>query len=232
MDVAGTDVRETIGIVGGTGPLGRGLGARWARAGHPVHLGSRDRERAQAAVDDVRGRVGDGPELVAGTNEEVAAAADVVVVALPYDAQAKALPSLREAIATKLVLNVVNPLVFDELGPKAVPVEAGSAAEECQALLPDATVVSAFHDVSSRRLLSVDEPIVTSVLVCGDDEDANERVVELAGRIEGMQGVRCGPLRNSEHVENLTVVLLSVNRLHRVQAGVIIDPVHPVRPAP
>jgi NADPH-dependent F420 reductase len=228
VGVADTDVRETIGIVGGTGPLGRGLGARWARADHPVHLGSRERERAQAAVDDVRGRVGEGAELVAGTNEDVAAAADLVVVALPYEAQAKAMPALRDAVGTKLVLNVVNPLVFDDRGPRAVPVAAGSAAEECQELLPDATVVSAFHDVSSRRLLRVDEPIVTSVLVCGDDEEANERVVGLAARIEGMRGVRCGPLRNSQHVENLTVVLLSVNRIHGVQAGVIIDPVHPV----
>lgn len=221
--VTATEAREPIAIVGGTGPQGRGLGARWARAGHPVHLGSRDAERAQAAVDDVRRRVGEGPLLAAGTNADVAAAGAIVVIALPYDAQAPTLATLREPIGSKLVLNVVNPLVFDEHGPKAVPVAAGSAAEECQELLPDATVVSGFHDVSSRRLLRVDEPLHSHVLVCGDDDEANDRVVALAGRIEGMLGVRCGPLRNSRYIEDLTVVLLSVNRVHGIQAGVLID---------
>lgn len=218
-----TQHRDTIAIVGGTGPLGRGLGARWAKAGHPVAIGSRTTDGADRAVADLRGRLGDGPTLSAGTNERVAAAADVVVVAVPYEAQHAVLPPLRDAIGSKVVVNVVNPLTFDERGPRAVPVEEGSAAEQCQALLPDATVVSAFHDVSSKRLLRVDEPLRTHVLVCGDDEDANRRVIELAGRIDGARGVACGPLRNSRYVEDLTVLLLSVNRIHGIQAGILID---------
>ncbi|HKJ56719.1 MAG TPA: NAD(P)-binding domain-containing protein, partial [Nitriliruptoraceae bacterium] len=151
------DIRESLGIIGGTGPQGRGLAARWARAGHVVHIGSRTLEKAQAAVEDVQERVGDGPDVRAGTNADVAAAAEIIVVAVPYEAQVATLPSLADAIGDKVVCNVVNPMVFDERGPKAVRVDAGSAAEECQELLPRARVVSSFHDVSSRRLLRVDE---------------------------------------------------------------------------
>lgn len=217
------DVREVLGIVGGTGPQGRGLAARWARAGHEVHVGSRTQEKAQAAVDDVLERAGDEVSVTAGTNDQVASIAEIVVVALPHEAQAAALPPLAAACTGKVVCNVVNPMVFDELGPKAVRVDAGSAAEECQQLLPDARVVSGFHDVSSRRLLRVDERIDTHVLICGDDEEAAHRVSHLASRIEGMWGVYCGPLRMSEYVENITPLILTINKLYRIQAGLLID---------
>lgn len=219
------DVREVLGFIGGTGPQGRGLAARWARAGHVVHLGSRSSERAAEIVAELRERVGPdaSDNLIAATNEEAARAAEIVVVAVPYDAQQTLLPALTDAVGDKVVLNVVNPMVFDELGPKAVPVDAGSAAEECQQLWPSARVVSAFHDVSSRRLLRVDERIDTHVLVCGDDEEAAHRVMDLASRIEGMSGVFCGPLRNSEYIENVTPVILFINKHYRIQAGLLID---------
>jgi len=223
--VTSANVREVLGFIGGTGPQGRGLAARWARAGHLVHLGSRSAERAAEIVAELRERVGPdaADNLVPATNEEAARAAEIVVVAVPHDAQQTLLPALRTAVADKVVLNVVNPMVFDELGPKAVPVDAGSAAEECRALWPNARVVSAFHDVSSRRLLKVDERIDTHVLVCGDDEEAAHRVMHLASQIEGMWGVYCGPLRNSEHIENVTPVILFINKYYRIQAGLLID---------
>lgn len=218
-----SEVRETLGIIGGTGPQGRGLAARWAHAGHIVHIGSRTIQKAQAAVDDVRARIGDEPEVVAGTNLEVAVAAEIIIVAVPYEAQTEALPELADAIGDKVVCNVVNPMVFDDKGPKAVRVDAGSAAEECQELLPRARVVSSFHDVSSRRLLRVDEAINTHVLICGDDDDASHRVAHLASRIEGMWGVNCGPLRNSEYIENVTPLILWINKHYNIQAGLLID---------
>lgn len=217
------DTLEVLGFVGGTGPQGRGLAARWAAAGHVVHLGSRSVERAQEAVDDILERIDGAGEVHAVTNEDAVAAAELVVVALPYEAQAKALPPLREAVGDKIVLNVVNPMEFDDVGPRAVALEAGSAGEECQQLWPEARVVSAFHDVSSRRLLKAKEPLLTHVLICGDDEDASHRVAHLASRIEGMWGIYCGPLRNSGYIENITPVLLFINKYYRIQAGLIID---------
>lgn len=217
------DVREVIGLIGGTGPQGRGLAARWALAGHEVHIGSRTIEKANAAVDDVRRRTGPDVDVRPGTNAEVAAIAEIVVVALPHEAQAATLPPLADSCAGKVVCNVVNPMVFDELGPKAVRVEVGSAAEECQQLLPEARVVSAFHDVSSRRLLKVAERFDTHVLICGDDQEAVHRVAHLASRIEGMWGVYCGPLRMSEYVENITPLILTINKLYGIQAGLLID---------
>lgn len=217
------DVRETLGFIGGTGPQGRGLAARWAAAGHTVHVGSRSREKAQEAVDDILERTGGVGDVHAATNAEAAEAGEIVVVAVPYEAQQMLLPDLRDTVGDKVVLNVVNPMEFDEQGPRAVPVDAGSAGEENQELWPDARVVSSFHDVSSRRLLKVDEPIDTHVLICSDDKEAAHRVAHLANRIEGMWGVYCGPLRNSGYIENITPVILFVNRYYKIQAGLLID---------
>lgn len=223
------DVREVLGIIGGTGPQGRGLAARWALAGHEVHIGSRTTKSAAEAVADVRERLAGSVDAATaapvhgGTNQEVADAARIVVVALPFAAQEASLPDLADVVGDKVVCNVVNPMVFDDLGPKAVPVPEGSAAEQCQTLLPRSRVVSAFHDVSSRRLLRVDEPIDAHVLICGDDDEAVHRVAHLASRIAGMWGVNCGPLRNSGHIENVTPVLLWINQAYKIQAGLLID---------
>ncbi|MDX1620502.1 MAG: NADPH-dependent F420 reductase [Nitriliruptorales bacterium] len=217
------DYREVLGIIGGTGAQGKGLAARWARAGHEVWIGSRSKERGEESAAEIRERAGSEAVVHGGTNADAAEAAEIVVVSVPFDAQQDLLPPLRDIVGDKVTLNVVNPMTFDDRGPVAVPVEAGSAAEENQELWPDARLVSAFHDVSSRRLWRVDEPIVTHVLICGDDEEAAHRVAHLASRIEGMWGVYCGPLRNSEYIENITPVLLSINRLYKIQAGILID---------
>lgn len=217
------DDLEDIGFIGGTGPLGKGLAVRWARAGHAVRVGSRTREKAEGVAADVEERAGEDVTVHGVENAAAAELSDVVAVTVPYEAQQAALPPLREAVANKIVVNVVNPMAFDDVGPVAVPVAAGSAAEECQELLPDARVVSAFHDVPASRLWNVDEPVGCDVLICGDDQDANHVVAHLAARIPGMWGVNCGPLRNSVHIENLTPVLLFINRRYRIHAGIRID---------
>lgn len=210
---------ETIGILGATGPLGRGLAARWSRAGHEVHLGSRRLDRAQEAVD---GLVADGAppdRLHAGENRAVAEAGDPVVVAVPFAGQAPALPPLAEALAGKIVCTAVVPLGFDDSGPFLETVEEGSAAHQCQRLLPGARVVAGFHAVSSKRLRALDEPVEADALLCSDDEEAMEIVSGLAEAIPGLRGVPVGPLRLAAQLEGQTPVVLAYNRRYRTEAG-------------
>lgn len=212
-----------LAILGGTGPEGRGLAVRWAYAGHTVYIGSRSRERAADAADRIREQLGGEGPVHAVTNRGAAERGRVIVLAVPYEAQRPLLEELHEVIGDKLVICVVNPITFDDLGPRAVPVPEGSAAEQCQALLPRARVVSAFHHVPAQRLWHVDQPVTCDVLLCGDDGDAKQTVADLTARIRGMSGVDCGPLRLSAYVENLTAVILSINRRYRIQAGLKID---------
>jgi 8-hydroxy-5-deazaflavin:NADPH oxidoreductase len=205
-----------IGVLGGTGDQGRGLARRLAMAGQRVIIGSRDAARAAAAA----ATLGEPPLVTGLTNEEAAAAADVVIVAVPWDGHKELLASLAARLASKIVIDCVNPLGFDKHGAYPLPVPEGSAAEQAAAVLPDSTVVGAFHHVSAVLLLDPDvTELDQDILVLGDDRAATDLVQALAGLLPGTRGVYAGRLRNCHQVEALTANLVSVNRRYKGHAG-------------
>jgi NADPH-dependent F420 reductase len=155
-----------------------------------------------------------------GANADACAAADVVIIAVPFEGHSEMVAALRPALSGKLVVDCVNPLGFDGQGPYPLPVPQGSAAEQAAALLPSSRVCAAFHHVSAILLL---DPAVTEVeldvLVLGDDRDAVAVVQALACRIDGMRGIYAGRLRNAGQVEALTANLIAVNRRYQAHAG-------------
>ncbi|GIG60526.1 NADPH-dependent F420 reductase [Longispora fulva] len=203
----------TVAILGGTGDQGRGLALRLVKAGQRVLIGSRTAERGRAAGAEVGAEGGD--------NASVAAAADVVIVAVPWAGHAELLAELRAELVGKIVVDCVNPLGFDKQGPYALAVEEGSAAQQAAALLPESRVTAAFHHVSAPLLL---DPEVASldidVLVLGDDREAAAVVQALAARIPGMRGIWAGRLRNAHQVEALTANLIAINKRYKAHAGV------------
>ena len=210
----------TIGVLGGTGEQGRGLARRLAMAGCDVILGSRDAVRAGDAAAAL-------PGSVRGmSNEDCAAASDVVIVAVPWDGHGALLESLGGVLAGKIVVDCVNPLGFDKQGAFSLPVAEGSAAQQAAAVLPDSRVVAAFHHISAVLLLdeSVDR-IDTDVLVLGDDREATDTVQAIAGLVPGMRGIYGGRLRNAGQVEAFTANLISMNRRYKAHAGVRITDV-------
>jgi NADPH-dependent F420 reductase len=205
---------RVVGILGGTGPQGRGLAKRFAAAGVDVVLGSRSADRAVAAA------AGLGTGVRGATNDECVAAADVVVVAVPWDGHRELLEGLAKELAGRIVVDCVNPLGFDERGPFVPAVEEGSAAEQAQRLLPDATVVAAFHHLSAVALLDdAVESIDADVLVLGDDRTATDLVQDLAACIPGCRGIFAGRLRNAGQVEALTANLIAINRRYKAHAS-------------
>ncbi|MFE3161921.1 NADPH-dependent F420 reductase [Streptomyces sp. NPDC059224] len=203
-----------VGVLGGTGPQGKGLAYRLARAGQKVIIGSRAAERAQAAA----GELGHGVE--GADNAECARRSDIVIVAVPWDGHGKTLESLRAELAGKLVVDCVNPLGFDKKGAYALKPEEGSAAEQAAALLPDSRVTAAFHHLSAVLLQDPEvEEIDTDVMVLGEARPDVEIVQALAGRIPGMRGIFAGRLRNAHQVESLVANLISVNRRYKAHAG-------------
>lgn len=192
-----------------------GLALRLAQSGLKVAIGSRQAERANAAAEET------GYGCTGGTNEDVAAACDLAIVAVPWSGHAAILPGLREQLAGKVVVDCVNPLGFDKRGAHPLEVPEGSAAEQAQAILADSTVVGAFHNVSAVLLLDRTRSSVdTDVLVLGDKRAATDAVQALADRIPGMRGVFAGRLRNSAQIESLTANLISMNRRYKIHAGI------------
>ncbi|MBI4572765.1 MAG: NADPH-dependent F420 reductase [candidate division NC10 bacterium] len=214
-----------IAVVGGPGKEGQGLALGWARAGQEVIIGSRVLERAQRAAEGINATV--GRRAATGMlNRDAAAAGEVVVLTVPYDAHAETLQDIREAVRGKILVDVTVPV--DPEKPRRVRIPpGGSATEEAQALLGSETrVVAAFQNLS-HTYLAHEETNACDILVCGDDADARQEVVRLAGLL-GLRGLDVGPARNARVVEGLTVLLMEINRRYKVRgAGIRITGIPP-----
>jgi NADPH-dependent F420 reductase len=221
----------TVAVLGGTGPQGRGLAVRLAAAGQRILLGSRDAERAAEVAAVVAERAtaaaaGAEVSVRGGSNVDVAGAADLVIVAVPFAGHAATLVELAAPLAGKVVVDCVVPMGFDELGAYVLDVPEGSVTQQAAALLPDSQVVGAFHHLSAVLLEDLTRPTLDGdVMVVGDDRGATDLVQALAGRLPGMRGIYSGRLRNARQVEALTVNLVSVNRRYKAHAGIRITDV-------
>ena len=208
-----------IGFIGGTGPEGKGLTYRFALAGHEIVIGSRSAERAGAAASEIGERVAEA--AVRGVeNADAARDGELIVLTVPFAAQADTLPALRDALDGKIVVSTGVPLAFEGGRPSMVAVPEGSAAEQAQALLPNARVVGAFHNLSAAKLWDGDALLEQDVIVCGDDADAKREVMALAEQILGVRAVDGGPLASSRYVEGITALLVAINRRYKARAGV------------
>ncbi|HUY96065.1 MAG TPA: NADPH-dependent F420 reductase [Verrucomicrobiae bacterium] len=208
-----------IAILGGTGPLGRGLALRWARAGCAVVVGSREATRAEALAAELRDLAGPTAEAISGAANERAAHSPVVCLAVPYPAQAPLATGLAPQLGDRIVVATAVPMSFGPHGPVPFAVPAGSAAQELSDLCPTARVVAAFHTVSAHQLLGPADALAEDVLVTSDDREAATLVVQLVARIPGLRALDAGPLVGAAATERLTPVLLRLNRRHRAELG-------------
>jgi 8-hydroxy-5-deazaflavin:NADPH oxidoreductase len=220
-----------VGILGGTGPQGRGLAYRLARAGQRIRIGSRSAERGAQTAAEIAALPGVVSGLVngnhvSGGDNAYACDADMVIVAVPWEGHDTLLTSLESHLVGRIVVDCVNPLGFDKQGPYVLPVPEGSAAQQAAALLPESRVTAAFHHVSAVLLADPEVAAVDlDVLVLGDDREAVGVVQALAMRIEGMRGIHAGRLRNAAQVEGLTANLIAMNRRYKAHAGIRITDV-------
>lgn len=206
--------KASIAVLGGTGKEGGGLALRWAHHGHRVILGSRSAERAAEAAQAMNETL--GKDAVTGlANTDAAAAADIVVLAVPYAVQQSTVDDVAAGLGGKILIDVTVPLVPPKVSRVQLP-EGGSAVEAVQKKLGDGVrVVSAFQNISAHHLTKLDEEIECDVLVCADDPAAADLVVALAEEI-GLRAWNAGPLANSVVAEGLTSVLIALNRRYKV----------------
>ena len=204
-----------IAILGGTGKEGAGLGLRWAQAGHEIVIGSRDAARAAAKAGELAAQA-PGACVEGMSNRDAAAAADVVVLALPAAGLQKTLPEVKDGCRGKVVVSTVVPLTFGG-GRLFTPPPQGSSAEEAQEILgPEIRLVAAFHHIAAHELSATDHTIACDLLLCGGDAEAKKTVAEL-GASMGLRAIDVGPLTNAGPIEGLTAVLATVNRRYKLK---------------
>lgn len=207
-----------IAILGGTGEQGPGLALRWAKAGEEVIIGSRQKEKGEKVAVELNQEL--GKELIRGTdNVAAAAAADIIVLTVPYSAHIGTLESVKEQCRGKIFVDVSVPLDPENARRVIMPV-AGSASEEAQQVLgPEVKVVCALQNISAHLLRDVNAAIDCDVLVCGD-KDARPTVMQLINRIGGgIRAISVGPLEAARQIEPITALLIRLNILNKVHSA-------------
>jgi 8-hydroxy-5-deazaflavin:NADPH oxidoreductase len=204
-----------VGVLGGTGPAGRGLAVRAASAGHVVHIGSREAARAAAIATELRG---DAALAVSGVTNEDAANAELVVVATPWDAVVATVRPLAAALDGKVVISMVNALVRQGREMVALVPPRGSMAAELQAALPGSSVTAALHHLPASLMEDLASDLVADVLVCGDDAGARGTTCEFIDTIKGLRAVEVGSLAQAGPIESFTAACITVNIRHKVHS--------------
>lgn len=216
-----SNTKPSIGIVGGTGDLGRGLAVRLAKAGHPLIIGSRNAEQAVSSAEAVSAVLADRgiahPAISGADNVATAQQGDIVFVTVPFGAHQPTLESIRDAVQGKVVVDVTVPLVPPKVARVQLPAE-GSAGQIAQALMGEAVhVVSAFQNVAAAHL-QADMEIPCDVLVTGNDKPARQTVIDLIESM-GMRGFHAGLINNAAAAEALTSILININKQYKTHAG-------------
>jgi hypothetical protein len=219
-----------IAMIGGTGPAGMGLALRWARAGETIIIGSREADRAHRAAAAVGQRAGPQARVSGMENTFACAAADILMLTVPFEGQASLLKRLRPAMtAGSILIDATVPLAAGVGGraSRTLGVWQGSAAEQAAEIVPaEVSVVAAFHNVSAE-LLGGDAPLDCDVIVCSDDPDAAQLTRELAVKIPGVRAIDGGKLENARIVEQITALLIGLNARHKGHAGIRITGLPP-----
>jgi len=223
-----TESTPVLAILGGTGDLGTGLARRWAQAGYRVIIGSRQKEKAQAAVADLlsvmANRGIEAIEVEAMDNLSAAEAADIVTLTVPFAHQESTLEHVKPALTGKILIDVTVPLVPPKVARVQLP-EQGSAGQIAQEILgEEVAVVSAFQNVAAHHLQE-GKGLNCDVLVCGNKKDARAQVITLV-EAAGMRGFHAGMIYNAAAAEALTSVLITINKQYGVHAGISITGLH------
>jgi NADPH-dependent F420 reductase len=210
-------------VIGASGALGFGLALRFARAGVPVAIGSRDAQRAAETVKRAKEIFPDGV-FTAHENADAVRACDTIILSVPFRNQSETLANLKHALTPgQLLIDATVPLAAAVAGKatRMLGVWQGSAAQQALEMVPDGVrVVSALHTVSAASLADLDHPLAQDVLVCGDGADDKRQAAAVIERIDGLRCVDCGKLEMARTTEALTALLISVNARYKIHAGI------------
>lgn len=224
-----------IAILGGTGPAGTGLALRWARAGETIIIGSRDAARAQQTAAAIQQKAGPNASVTGMENSAACAAADILMLTVPFEAQTALLKQLKPVMTPgSILIDATVPLAASVGGraSRTVGVWQGSAAQQAAELAPkEVSVVAAFHNLSAELLNGLDghenDPLDCDVIVCSDDPDAAQLTRELATKIPGVRAIDGGKLENARFCEQATAMLIGMNIRHKGHAGIRITGLPP-----
>ncbi|MCH2310859.1 MAG: NADPH-dependent F420 reductase [SAR202 cluster bacterium] len=213
-----------ISIIGGTGPEGQGLALRLAMAGEQIFIGSREESRGKEIAEQILEIKNIPPITVnGGSNLQAAKHGEIVIIATPYAGHKQTLIDYAKLLKNNIVIDVVVPFSFSKGQISTLPVSEVSVAEEAQEILKESKVVGAFHNVSAEDLLIPNKMMDCDVIICSNDQNSTNKVIELAEKIGGLRGIDGGKLHNSRYVEDFTAHFININKIYKTHSSIKIS---------
>jgi len=206
-----------IGIIGGTGGMGKGFSLRWC-VNHDILIGSRDAVRANEAAQEYSALAMKEYSSIKGKitgkdNLSVAKESDVLVLSIPYEnidsICSQLLPNTKESC---VVISPIVPLTKTDAGFEFISFKEKkpSAFELVQKYTKNKSkLVSAFHTISEKKLIDPKLVLDSDIFVCGDDENAVNIVNSLIREIRNLRPILLGPGSLSYLAEAATPILLN-----------------------
>ena len=210
---------KQIAIIGGTGLEGKGLALRFGIAGHQVILGSRNQSRAEEAAAEIAS-LAPGILVTGASNEEAVSKSEIVILSVPFEGLQPVSTTLEPLTRGKLIISIIAPLEFSAGQMHAVNVEEGSAGELTSILFPESPIAAAFQNLSARDLLNPALELHGDVAICSSSEAVMSQVSSLVSDIPKLRPVNAGPLSNSRYIEELTALLINLNKLHKTHSTI------------
>jgi NADPH-dependent F420 reductase len=212
-----------IGLVGGTGDIGRALGVRLAKSHERILIGSRTQEKAESTLREI---LEDKKELsylekrLQGvTNEEVVSSCETVILTVPYDAAIETVTKIRDKFGSNNQLLISTVAAIEKNKDEFVPVRNDvPVSKKIQELVPDSVSVAAAFQTIPARVLYSKEKIDADVFVCCNEKKTYLRTAAIVSSIEGLRSLYAGSLELASEVEGLTAMLLNISRSEHLKS--------------
>ena len=193
---------ETIAVIG-TGRVGSALGPRFSEIGYTVVYGSRtpEADRVQRLVART------GSDASAASQHEAAQAAELIMLAVPWDATEQVIKNLGN-LDGKIIMDATNAIDMADDGMLQRSVDT-SAGELIQSWAPRAYVVKTFNNINDSIMAdptSIDGPV--TVPLAGNNREAKVRVSEIV-KAMGFPTADTGPIRMARVLEGMVVLKLA-----------------------
>ena len=206
-----------IGIIGGTGGMGKGFALRWSK-NHEVMIGSRDVERASSSATEYTNLAKEAygeinGKITGNDNVSVAKESQVLVLSIPYDnIDAICSHILSEINDDCVVISPIVPMTKTDVGFECVAIKENKpfSHQTIEKHMKDKTkLVSAFHVISEKKLVNPTLSLDYDIFVAGDDKESVQVVNDLINEIEGLRPIYLGPGALAYLVEMSTPLLLN-----------------------
>jgi len=206
-----------VGIIGGTGGMGKGFALRWSK-NNDVIVGSRDAARASSSAEEYTNLAKESFGEINGTitgndNVSVAKESDVLILSIPYEnidsVCSEVLPAVKDSC---VIVSPIVPMVKTDVGFEFIPIKENkpfSYQLVSKYLKDKSKLVSAFHVISEKKLVNPKLELDYDIFVCGDDKQSVEVVNKLINEIQGLRPIYLGPGELSYMAEIATPLLLN-----------------------